>query len=57
MRVASDTEKIMYALNVLALWCSRKIDFRTVFYALKNRPIAVAGRGGSYQVDPIDLNE
>lgn len=47
----------MYVLNVLSLWYARKIDFRTVVHALKNRPIAVAGRGGSYHVDPIDPNE
>lgn len=47
----------MYALNVLKLWCAGKIDFRTVVHALRNRPIAVAGRGGSYHVDPIDPNE
>ena len=46
-----------HVLNVLSLWCARKIDFHTVVHALKNRPIAVAGRGGSYQVDPIDPNE
>ena len=47
----------MYVLNVLSLWCARKIDFRTVVHALKKRPMAVAGRGGSYHIDPIDLNE
>lgn len=47
----------VYVLNVLSLWYARKIDFRTVVHALKNRPIAVAGRGGSYHVDPIDFNE
>ena len=48
---------MFHVLNVLSLWCARKIDFHTVVHALKNRPIAVAGRGGSYQVDPIDPNE
>lgn len=47
----------MYVLNVLSLWCARKIDFRTVVYAMKHRPIAVAGRGGSHHVDPVDPNE
>lgn len=47
----------MYVLNLLTLWCASKIDFHTVVHALKNRPIAVAGRGGSYHVDPIDPNE
>lgn len=47
----------MYIFNAISLWCTRKIDLRTLVHALRNRPIAVAGRGGSYQVDPIDLNE
>ncbi|WP_157896785.1 hypothetical protein [Acidovorax carolinensis] len=42
----------MYTWNLLSLWFSRKINFRTVRYALKNRPIAVAGSLGSYIVDP-----
>lgn len=48
---------LKYTLNVLTLWCKRKIDFPIVVYALKKRPIAVAGRGGSYHVAPHDLNE
>ena len=47
----------MYIFNVVPLWCARKIDFRTVVHALKKRPMAVAGKGGSYHVDPIDPNE
>lgn len=50
-------KQALYVLNVLSLWCARKIDLRTVVHALKKRPMAVAGRGGSYHVDPIDLNE
>ena len=42
----------MYALNVLSLWLKQKINFRTVVHAFKNRPTAVAGRGGYYIVDP-----
>lgn len=48
---------LKYTLNVLTLWCKRKIDFPIVVYALKKRPIAVAGRGGAYIVDPIDPHE
>ncbi len=47
----------MYVFNVLSLWCTRKINMRTVVHALRYRPIAVAGRGGSYHLDPIDPNE
>lgn len=42
----------MYLLNVLQLWVTRKITFQTVLRALESRPIAVAGLGGSYVVDP-----
>lgn len=45
-------EWAMYLLNVLQLWVTRKITFQTVLHALECRPIAVAGRGGSYIVDP-----
>ncbi len=47
----------MYVFNVLRLWVSRKIDAPTVVFALRERPAAIAGRGGSYHVDPIDPNE
>ena len=47
----------MYTMNVLSLWLSGKVDFRTVIHALRHRPSGVAGRGGSYHVDPIDPNE
>lgn len=47
----------MYIINVLQLWYTRRIDFRTAVYAMRERPIAVAGREGSYHVDPIDPNE
>lgn len=47
----------MYFLNILLLWITRKIDMRSVVIALRNRPIAVAGRDGSYQVDPVGLSE
>jgi hypothetical protein len=47
---------MQYALNLLSLWVNRKIDLRTVRMAIATRPIAVCGRGGSYQVDPVDPN-
>ena len=43
---------LMYAFNVLMLVLERKITMLTAIYAAKERPIAVAGRGGSYIVDP-----
>jgi hypothetical protein len=46
----------MYVLNLLSLWVARKITWATVRYAMKSRPVAVAGRGGSYQVDAYDPN-
>lgn len=42
----------MYMWNLLDLWVQGKIKWETVRYAAKSRPIAVAGKGGSYQVDP-----
>jgi hypothetical protein len=42
----------LYVWNVLSLWCDRKISFRTLVMSVKSRPIAVAGRDGSYIVDP-----
>lgn len=45
----------MYLWNLLTLWVAGKIDWHSVVYALRERPIAVAGRGGSYHVDPVDL--
>ena len=41
-----------YAFNVVSLWATRKISFQTVLYALREKPIAVAGRGGGYIVEP-----
>lgn len=44
----------MYTWNLLSLWAGRKITWPTVIYALKSQPIAVAGRDGSYHIDPHD---
>lgn len=46
----------MYVINAIHLWFKRRIDWRTLLYALRERPIAVAGKGGYYQVDPVDLH-
>lgn len=42
----------MYARNVMALLVSHEITWRSAIGALRERPIAVAGRGGSYVLDP-----
>jgi hypothetical protein len=42
----------MYASNALVHWVSRDITWRSALRALRERPIAVAGRGGAYVVDP-----
>lgn len=42
----------MYFVNLFHLWVTRKISFLTLRMACVERPIAVAGRGGSYVVDP-----
>lgn len=47
----------MYTVNVLRLWFTQKIDFRTLTFALRERPDAIAGKGGSYHVGPHDPNE
>ena len=46
-----------YFSNVLALLVLREITLRTFVYALRERPMAVAGIKGSYHVDPQDPNE
>lgn len=45
-----------YLFNVISLWIARKIDGRTLLFALLHRPSAVAGRLGAYHVDPFDPN-
>lgn len=45
----------MYFFNLMKLFLARKINFQTVKWAMKERPIAVCGRGGSYEVDPMGL--
>ena len=34
------------------LLVKRKINWQTALMAVRDRPVAVAGRGGSYAVDP-----
>ncbi len=41
-----------YFLRAVSLWLGRKIRTRTLLKALRERPIAVCGRAGSYIVDP-----
>jgi hypothetical protein len=41
-----------YAFNVLVLLMQRRISLQTFRYALRERPVAVAGRNGGYVVDP-----
>lgn len=43
---------MQYIFNVLSLLIYRKITFLTAVYAIKSRPIVVAGRRGGYVVDP-----
>ncbi|RZU28966.1 hypothetical protein BDD14_6552 [Edaphobacter modestus] len=45
-----------YCMTAFALWLRRRISFRTMCWALRERPLAVCGRGGSFQVDPVELN-
>lgn len=45
-------EQTMYFWNVAQLFAERAITWQTAIHALRNRPIAVAGKGGSYIVDP-----
>ncbi len=43
---------LRYALNLLPLVLARKVWVRTAWRALREHPIAVCGRDGSYIVDP-----
>lgn len=45
-----------YAVNLLSLWIGRKIDWRTVGMAMRERPMAVCGTGGAYHVATLDPN-
>jgi hypothetical protein len=42
-----------YARNVIGLWASGEIGYNTMARALRERPIAVAGKGGSKIVDEV----
>ena len=46
----------MYTINALLLLINRRITWQTFLYAVRERPIAVAGKGGSYQIDSQELN-
>ncbi|SIT20817.1 hypothetical protein SAMN02744133_1087 [Thalassospira xiamenensis M-5 = DSM 17429] len=39
-----------YSIAVIWLWCCGKINWMTAVYAIKKRPLAVAGRGAHYFV-------
>ncbi len=41
-----------YTWNAACYLLRRRIRFRTFVMALRERPIAVAGKGGSYILDP-----
>lgn len=43
---------LRYVFSAARLWAARKISLGTLRHALRERPIAVAGRGGSFQIDP-----
>jgi hypothetical protein len=47
--------KVQYTWNLLVLWVTRKIDWKTLCWAHGEKPIAVCGRGGSYCVDPREV--
>lgn len=42
----------IYIRNVVFLWVDKKISWRTAFHGIRHFPIALAGRKGSYIVDP-----
>ena len=48
---------LQYFSNALGLLVRRQITLSTFWYALRERPMAVAGIKGSYHVDPQDPNE
>lgn len=39
---------MLYLFNALKLYASQKITYETLVYALKKRPDAVCGKGGTY---------
>ena len=47
------TDSLCYLKRLVALWISRRITWPTLVYALKERPYAVCGRGGSFALVDI----
>lgn len=45
----------MYFINAAKLWIKGHIDGTTFLYALRERPAAVAGKDGYFQVTPEDI--
>lgn len=45
---------MQYAWTLLGLLANRKIHFQTFCMAMRERPMAVCGKGGAYHVDPFD---
>lgn len=43
---------LRYAWNLAVLLAGRHITWRTALHALRQRPVALAGREGSHVVDP-----
>lgn len=41
-----------YGWNLLWLWISGRLRLRVVLWAVRTRPRAVCGKGGSFAVDP-----
>lgn len=41
----------VYAWHVFSLWLRRRVFFRIMLWAVKERPISVCGKGGGYAVD------
>jgi len=42
----------IYFYRLLSLWGSGKISFHTVRRAIRERPLAVCGKGGAFVIDP-----
>lgn len=43
-------QQLSYLSGLLVLWLEGEISFRTVRWAAREQPAAVAGRGGYYEL-------
>jgi hypothetical protein len=43
---------VRYLRNLTHLYLTKRIAWSTVLYAIRERPIAIAGRQGAWIVDP-----